>query len=291
MTNHLTLRRMTLLSKVRNATLICCALGLAACTTTRDGVPVVDNPAPQDSGSAGKDIVTASDESDASKRATVRMELATAYFGRGQMTTALDQVKLAIVANPNWSEAYNLRGLIYANLAKDTLAEESFQRALQLNAADFDAMQNFGYFLCQKKRYAEALPLFDRAIAAPQNRDPARSMLTKGVCQALSGDSGALADSEATLLRAFQTSPSNPAVAVNLSEVLYRRGDYERARFYIRRVNSVAALTGAQTLWLATRIEQKLGNQAGVRDFGEQLRKRFPDSREASAFERGRFDD
>ena len=38
-----------------------------------------------------KDLVTASDESDASKRARVRMELAAAYFGRGQMTTALDQ--------------------------------------------------------------------------------------------------------------------------------------------------------------------------------------------------------
>jgi len=31
-----------------------------------------------------KDLVTASDESDASKRARVRMELAAAYFGQGQ---------------------------------------------------------------------------------------------------------------------------------------------------------------------------------------------------------------
>jgi type IV pilus assembly protein PilF len=72
-----------------------------------------------------KDRITASDESDASKRATVRMELAAAYFGRGQMTTALDQVKLAIQADPTSSEAYNLRGLIYANLGDDKLAEES----------------------------------------------------------------------------------------------------------------------------------------------------------------------
>ena len=55
----------------------------------------------------GKDIVTASDESDAGKRARLRMELAAAYFGRGQMTTALDQVKLALQADPALAEAYN----------------------------------------------------------------------------------------------------------------------------------------------------------------------------------------
>ena len=235
-----------------------------------------------------KDIVTASDESDASKRARVRMELAAGYFGRGQMTTALDQVKLALVADPNLSEAYNLRGLIYANLGDDKLAEESFRRALQLNSRDLDAMQNFGYFLCQKKRYAEANAQFDQAIAVPQNRDPSRTLLTKGVCQAYAGQ---LAESEASLTRAYEFDPANPSIAVNLSEVLYRRGEYERARFYIRRVNAVPALVGAQTLWLAARIEQRLGNRSGAQDLGDQLRKRFPDSREAGSFERGSFDE
>ena len=49
----------------------------------------------------GKDLVTASDETDTAKRARLRMELASGYFGRGQMTTALDQVKLALQADPD----------------------------------------------------------------------------------------------------------------------------------------------------------------------------------------------
>jgi type IV pilus assembly protein PilF len=48
-----------------------------------------------------RDRITASDESDASKRARVRLELAGAYFGRGQMEFALDQVKMAIQARPS----------------------------------------------------------------------------------------------------------------------------------------------------------------------------------------------
>ncbi len=235
-----------------------------------------------------KDRVTASDEPDASKRARVRMELAAAYFGRGQMTTALDQIKLAIGADPTISEAFNLRGLIYANLGDDRLAEESFRRALQLNPRDADAMQNFGYFLCQKKRYPEATALFDQALAVPRYADAPRTLLTKGVCLAFAGQ---LAESEASLVRSYEMDPSNPSTAVNLSEVLYRRGDFERARFFVRRVNSVPAIASAQTLWLAARIENRLGNRGGADNFGDQLRRRFPDARETTDFNQGRFDE
>ncbi|MBC7731407.1 MAG: type IV pilus biogenesis/stability protein PilW [Bacteriovorax sp.] len=235
-----------------------------------------------------KDLVTASDESDGSKRARVRMELASGYFERGQMTTALDQVKLAIAADSSFSEAFNLRGLIYANIGDERLAEESFRRALQLNPRDADTMQNFGYFLCQKKRYVEATALFDQALALPQYRNAGRTLLTKGVCLSLSSQ---WADAEVSLLRAYELEPTNPAVAVNLSEVLYKRGDFERARFYVRRVNAVPAIASAQTLWLAARIENGIGNRAGVQEFGDQLRRRFPDSREFESFQRGNFDE
>jgi len=252
---------------------------LAGCAARRPGsVPGTD----------GKDIVTASDESDGSKRARMRMELAAGYYGSGQMTTALDQVKLAIVADPTLAEAYNMRGLIYSNLGDDKLAEESFRHALQLAPQDADSMQNFGYFLCQKKRFPEATALFDQALAVPRYRNTARTLLTKGVCQAIAGQ---LAESEASLVSAYALEPNNPSIEVNLAEVLYRRGDYERARFHIRRVNAVANFQGAQTLWLAARIEQRLGNRTGAQQFGDQLRRRFPESREAGLFDRGQFDE
>lgn len=236
----------------------------------------------------GKDIVTASDESDAGKRARLRMELASGYFGRGQMTTALDQVKQAIATDPLYGEAFNLRGLIYANLGETTLADESFRRALQINPRDFDAMHNYGWYLCQQKRYAESTSFFNQALAQPQYRGQSRTLLAQGVCLAFAGQ---LAESEATLTRAYELDPSNPFTATNLAEVLFRRAEYERARFYVRRVNVQTDVANAQTLWLAARIESKLGNRQGASEFGGQLRGRFPDSREAAAFARGEFDE
>jgi type IV pilus assembly protein PilF len=44
-------------------------------------------------------------------------------------------------------------------------------------------------------------------------------------------------------------------------------------------------------LWLAARIENKIGNTQGAADFGEQLRNRFPQSLEATALAEGRFDE
>ncbi len=113
-------------------------------------------------------------------------------------------------------------------------------------------------------------------------------MLAKGVCQARSGD---LVGAEKTLARSYELDPSNPATAVNLANVLYRRGELERARFYVRRVNSTPELVNAETLWLAARIEHKIGNRSGAAELGEQLRRRFPQSREAAAYDQGRFND
>ncbi|MEP6738863.1 MAG: type IV pilus biogenesis/stability protein PilW [Caldimonas sp.] len=262
-----------LLALALGATLVSCA---------------VPPPQPAVPANETKDRITASDEPDAQKRARSRVELASAYFERGQMTTALDQVKLAIVADPLYGQAFNLRGLIYGNLGDQALAEESFKRALQLNPRDADAMHNFGWNLCQQKRYSESTSLFSQALAQPQYRGVARTLLAQGVCQAFAGQ---LAESDTTLSRAFELDPTNPFTATNLAQVLYQRGEYERARFYIRRVNALPEVSNAQTLWLAARIENKIGNKPGTAEFGSQLRNRFPDSREAASFARGEFDE
>jgi type IV pilus assembly protein PilF len=92
-------------------------------------------------------------------------------------------------------------------------------------------------------------------------------------------------------MRAYEFDSSNPSTSLNLAEVLYRRGELERARFYARRVNSREEFSNAQSLWLALRIENRIGNRPGVEDYGRQLRARFPQSPEAQSYDRGRLDD
>jgi len=239
-------------------------------------------------GDAPDAIATASDQTDAERRARVRLELASAYFARGQTETALDEVKLSIQAKPDLADAYNLRGLVYAAMGEDRLAEASFARALQLNPRDGATLHNQAWFLCQRGRFDEAQARFDAALALPQYRDAARTLLARGVCH---GRNGRWVEAEAALMRAYELEPANPATGLNLAEVLYRRGEYERARFYIGRVNEQPAAANAQTLWLAARIDRKLGRDADVRVLGHRLRERFPQAPETALYERGRFDD
>jgi type IV pilus assembly protein PilF len=248
--------------------------GLSGCATTgADEAPARPN---------------ASDQTDADRRARARIELASAYYSRGQMETALDEVRLAVQAKPDLSDAYNLRGLIYSSLGDTALAESSFKRALQLRPRDADALHNYGWFLCQQQRFKEAIPQFQAAIDVPQYRGIARSFGAKGICQA---QSGLWIEAEGSLMRSFELDPSNPGTAMNLAEVLYRRADYERARFYVALVNSRGETTNAQSLWLAVRIENKAGNAGKATDLGEQLKARFPKAPEVQLYERRRFDE
>ncbi len=261
------------LEMVTAALVLALALGGCVSTTTN---------------SSGETRPTNADQGDADKRARVRLELAGLYLGRGQNDTALEEVKRALAAKPDLPEAYNLRGLIYAAMGDAAQAEESYQRALQLAPRDGDVMHNYGWFLCQQRRWPEAEAQFGAALALPQYRDSMRTLLAQGVCQARAGR---WQDAERTLSRSYELDPSNPVTAYNLSEVLMRRGELERARFYIARINSRPELSSAQSLWLAARIERRLGNLQAVQEFGRKLQERYPESNEVLLYERGRFDD
>jgi type IV pilus assembly protein PilF len=149
-------------------------------------------------------------------------------------------------------------------------------------------MNNYGWFLCQNQRYKDAEAQFQQALGQPNYRGAARTLRVMGICQARAGQ---LAEAEASLVRSYQIDPTSAETAFTLAEVQYRRGAYERARFYMDRLNKSTDQSNAQTLWLGARIEYKLGNLSLARSLGEQLARRYPQSPEALAFQQGRFND
>jgi type IV pilus assembly protein PilF len=251
-------------------------LALAGCASTPSG---------QAGGS--RDIVTESDETEAHRRARIRMELATGYFEQGKTNVALDELKQVIASDPSYSDAYNLRGLIYMRLNDFGQAEESFRRAVALNPRDSNAQHNYGWLLCQQGRYDEAQRAFDAALSNNQYGEGAKTQMTQGLCQA---KAGRMAEAERSLVRSYEMDAGNPITGYNLSNVLYKRGDLARAQFYIRRLNN-SQLANAETLWLGIRIEHRLHDQVAANQLAQTLRKRFPQSRETAAYERRAFDE
>jgi type IV pilus assembly protein PilF len=235
----------------------------------------------------GTDLATASDETDVQKRAKIRLELAMGYLEQGQTNIALDEVKLAIAADPRSADAFSLRGLIYMRLNDFGLARDSFNRGILLNPRDGNIFHNLGWLACQESRYAEAVLNFDKALAAPNYTGPAKTYLAKGVCLLRSGDAR---QAESNFQRSFELDASNPIATFNLANLLFKRNDLIRSQFYIRRLNN-NEYVNAESLWLATKIEKKMGNTQGVIQLSDRLRRQFPTSREFGLFERGAFDE
>jgi type IV pilus assembly protein PilF len=231
--------------------------------------------------------ITDSDEPEARKRARIRVELAAGYFGEGQNTVALDEIKLALQADPTYAPAYVLRGLVYMGMNNDPLAEESFQRAMQLNPRDPDALHNYGWYACQRGRYAQSTELFQRALASPVYGGQARTLLAMGICQIRAGQ---FVEAEASLARSYELDPANPIVAYNLASLQFRRGDDAKAQFTIRRLNNTD-LANAETLWLGIKVERRLRNREAMAQLAQQLGRRYPDSAQWARFQRGEFDE
>lgn len=232
-------------------------------------------------------IATASDESDARRRARIRMELAVGYFEQGKTAVALDELKQVIAADPTFSDAHNLHGLVYMRLNDPAQAEESFRRAVSLNPRDGSTIHNLGWLQCQQRRFPEAERSFDQALGIPLYPDRAKTLMAKGLCQLQAGKP---AEAEQSLSHAYEVDAGNPIVGYNLASLLFKRGELPRSQFLIRRLNN-SQLANAETLWLGVKVERQLGDRLAMSQLADQLKRRFPQSREAAALDRGAFDE
>jgi type IV pilus assembly protein PilF len=236
---------------------------------------------------AHSDPPTESDDTEARRRARIRMELAVGYFEQGQTNVALDELKQVLAADPTFPDAYNLRGLIYMRMNDLRQAEENFRRAVSLNPRDGNTLHNLGWLQCQQRRYDDAQRSFEQALANPFYGERAKTLMIQGLCHSSAGKK---AEAEASLARAYELDAGNPIIGYNLANLLYGRGEFTRAQFLTRRLNN-SQLANAETLWLGVKVERSLGDRLAMNQLADQLRRRFPQSREAKAYERGAFDE
>lgn len=242
-------------------------------------------------GMAGEshELKTLSDQTAAEKRAQIRLQLAVGYYQERKYEIALDEVKQAIAANPDYADAYGVRALIYTAMNETRLADENYRHALRLAPRNPDLSNNYGLFLCDAGgKPAEAMTYFDAALKNPNYATPVKAMVNAGNCSLKMKNVDA---AERYLLDALRYDPDLPATSAGLARVYFERRDFSRAGFFINRLTETAKLDtlSADVLWLAIRVKHMLGDRATEASLAAQLRKRFPGSPEYAAFERGAF--
>ncbi len=247
----------------RAATGFACAAVLFGCA----GGPLSgDLPGQNDGGAVIGEVAGARE------RARIHTELAGAYYQRGNLGVALAEARTAVTADSSY--------------APKDLAEEAFERSLRLNPNDPDANHNYAWFLCENKREEESIRYFLMAIRHPLYATPQKSYVMAATC-AMRKDNER--DAHEYLERALKLDPNYYPALINLAQLKYRRGELDAARILVGRYNKIAEPT-AESLWLALRIERKVGDSSAVTSYASQLRRRFPGSKEYQELQKGRFE-
>jgi type IV pilus assembly protein PilF len=159
----------------RMAVLLAALCGLSACSSS----------APQ------LDTLTQAEPDSTRQRAMRRLSLATAYYEQNQNEVAQQEVRAALQIDPNYAEAYSLLGLIHQRHKATVLAQQSFEQAMALaskppvRTAELAAIQhNYGWFLCEQNRFAEAQVQFDLTLAQPSYRQADKTHQAIALCKA-----------------------------------------------------------------------------------------------------------
>jgi type IV pilus assembly protein PilF len=223
---------------------------------------------------------------DPRNRAKLHTELASMYYSNGNLGVALEELRAAAAADTNYAPAHGMYGLVYMQMKDPKRAEASFERALRLSPNDADINHNYGWFLCQSGREADSIKYFLQAIRNPLYPTPWRSYSAAGGC---SMKLKQFKDAEAFFERALKFEPDEPASLVGLSVIRYGQGNIGEARKLVTRYNKLVTPT-SESLWLALRIERRLGERVQEQAFANQLRRRYPESPEYQALQRGQFD-
>lgn len=218
--------------------------------------------------------------------ARLRTELAFNYFQRGQLSVALEEIKAALAADPDYGTAFNVLGLINMDLGENAKADEAFRKALSILPNDSDALNNYGWFLCQTKRERESIERFMQALKNPLYASPDKPYLNAGICSQRMGNETAAED---FFRKAISLDPLNASANLRLGDIFYRRGEFEKARAHVDRINKNYD-PSAESLWLALRIERKAGDRVAEASFAAQLRRRYANSEEFLLLQQGKFE-
>lgn len=232
-------------------------------------------------GSAG---IPAEGGSKADALAKIHTELAAAYFSRKQYGIALQEVDIALKAKSDYPPAFNIRGLIRMELRENDKAQADFRRSLELDDADSNTHNNYGWFLCQTGHEKESIAQFTEALNNPLYATPEIASVNAGLCSRKLGN---MKDADDYFQRALAYQPNYAEALYALADFSYFKQDYVGAKSYLLKYLDKTPQPTSESLWLGVRIERHTGDRDAEESYALRLRKYFPESREAQLLQKG----
>ncbi len=212
---------------------------------------------------------------DARRRAEIRTNLAVEYYQRGNMVVALEEARNSIKADPTYTAAYNVQGLVFMELREDAQARQSFETALRYTPNDPEILNNYGWFLCLRNEHTRAMEYFTRVQANPLYATPEKPLLNAGLCSRIAGKNR---EAEDYLRRALLIRPDLIGALLTLAELTFEKGSLKESEAYFSRYTRLVGEPNLNALVFGVKLARAMGDRAAEDSMMQQLRRRFPDA-------------
>jgi type IV pilus assembly protein PilF len=213
-----------------------------------------------------------SPQMDLEEAARINTQLGMDYLRQGNLASAEEKLKRALTQDPDLADAHVVLAILYSRKGQDDVADKHFREALSLAPNNPDALNNYGTFLCSRKRIADGEKYFIRAAQNPEFKRPELAWTNAAVCLREAQPE----KSEQYLREALKANPGYPDALAQFALICYRKSDYLRARAFLQRYEAVAQ-PSPQTLWVRAKTEAALGDAAAAIRYEQQLKTQFPE--------------
>lgn len=228
------------------------------------------------------EMLTESRQPDLAKAAKLNVEMGITYLQKNNVARAKQKLLLALKQAPQWAPAHEAMGYFLEQTGEAKKAESYYKKAISIAPRSGQARNNYGTYLCRMGRFQQAE---HQLLLAAQNLNyvnNSEAYENAGLCaMQIPNDAKAIS----YFKKAIEQNPSRPTSLLELSELNYKTAHYQEADDYLKRYFKLAK-QGPQSLWLAVRLEGKLGNKQRAQDFGLRLENNFPKSREAALWQK-----
>ena len=218
---------------------------------------------------------------DPDKAVEVYTKLGVKYLQKRDMENAARTLKRAYDIDPASAIVNNALALFYTVENEPEQVVKHYEAALKEDPGFSAARNNYGAYLFEQKRYAEAIKQLEIAVKDYRYTRRFQSFENLGVCYQ---ETGKLELAEKAFRRALQLNPRMPRSLIEMAGLSFAKSDYMAAETYLNQLDKMGVKPSARQLWLEIQISRIRGDKNKLASQALALKNLFPLSREYKAY-------
>ena len=203
------------------------------------------------------------------------IQLGIGYVQQGSASRAKTPLRKALELDPRSADAHAALALVFQTEMENELADKHYREALA-SRRDARILNNYGSFLFEQKRYAEALERFTQASEDNLYPERARVFQNMGMT-ALKLNQPEQAEKYFT--RALRLDSRQPGALLELALMAYDAKQYVPAKAYYDSYSQLAE-QNARSLLLGIRLADIHGDRDRAASLALQLKRLYPGTAE-----------